>query len=357
MSIEARIHHAFRGFTLDLKFESAGPVVGLFGASGSGKTTLLNCVAGFIKPREGKIAVNTRVVCNRPGGTWSPPERRKLAIVTQEPLLFPHLSTRANLAYAPGAADRLEDTSGWKILDVLRLKPLLERAPATLSGGEKQRVALGRALLSAPEMLLLDEPTSALDAELAREVLALLLDVKRELKIPMLFVTHKAPELMALADDCIVLAEGKLLAQGPPVQVLSRPRAIGVANLVGVDNLLRLQVVRHDEPGGVTLLDLGGHELAAPLSTADAGKHVSVGIYADEIMLCLEKPAGLSARNALPCRVLRVDAIDHEVLVGVRVGATELLARITPAAAEELKLQPEAAAVAVIKTAACHLLG
>ena len=357
MAIEARIRHAFRGFELDVDFESANPVVGVFGASGSGKTTLLHCVAGFIRPTSAKIAVNTRVVCNLPGGTWAQPERRHLAIVTQDSLLFPHLSTRSNLGYAPGARDALESDAGWKIVDVLRLKPLLERKSGTLSGGEKQRVALGRALLSKPEMLLLDEPTSSLDAELAREVLALLLEVKKELKIPMLFVTHKPGELMALADDCVVLEGGKVVAHGAPVNVLSRPRAVGVASLVGVDNLLRLKVVRHDENGGVTILDLGGAELAAPLSAVEVGKQVGVGIYADEVMLCLEKPAGLSARNALPCRVVRIDTMDHEVLIRVRIGTTELLARITPAAAEELNLQPENAAVVVIKTSACHLLG
>jgi molybdate transport system ATP-binding protein len=355
--LEARIRQPFRGFTLDVNFESAGPVLGVFGPSGSGKTTLLHCIAGLIKPRDAKIAVNTRVVCNRPGGTWSPPERRKLAIVTQDALLFPHLSTRGNLGYAPGAREALESDSGWKIVEVLRLKPLLDRGTAALSGGEKQRVALGRALLSKPEMLLLDEPTSSLDAELAREVLALLLEVKRELKVPMLFVTHKAGELMALADDCVVLDAGKVVAQGVPVQVLSRPRAIGVANLVGVDNLLRLRVVRHDEPGGVTILDLGGVELAAPLCAVEPTRQVSVGIYADEVMLCLEKPAGLSARNALPCTVTQVDEVGREVLVRVQTGTTELLSRITPAAAAELKLSKNSRAVAVIKTSACHLLG
>lgn len=357
MSIEARIHLALRGFTLDVKFESAGDVVGVFGPSGSGKTTLLHCVAGLIKPKDAAISVNTRTVCRLPGGTWAPLERRKLAIVTQDPLLFPHLSTRGNLTYAPGAGDALESDSGRKIIEVLRLKPLLDRNPANLSGGEKQRVALGRALFSKPEMLLLDEPTSSLDAELAREVLALLLEVKRELKVPMLFVTHKAGELMALADDCVVLDAGKVAAHGPPVQVLAKPRAIGVANLVGVDNLLRLKVLRHEESGGVTILDLGGVELAAPLTDAELGKIISVGIYADEVMLCLEKPAGLSARNALPCRVVQVDELGHEVLVKLKTGSTELLSRITPAAAEELALNEDKPAVAVIKTSACHLLG
>lgn len=356
--IEMRTRHSVRGFTLDVHFESAGPVLGIFGASGSGKTTLLHCVAGLLKPRDARISVNTRMVCNRPGGTWVPPERRKCALVTQEPLLFPHLSTRGNLAYASGAKDALESDSGWKIVDVLRLKPLLDRNTASLSGGEKQRVALGRALLSKPEMLLLDEPTSSLDAELARDVLSLLLQVKLELKVPMLFVTHKAGELMALADDCVVLESGKVISQGAPVNVLSKPRAIGVANLVGVDNLLRLEVLRHDEAGGVTLLAMGADvALAAPLCASAPGKTVSVGLYADEVMLCLENPAGISARNALACDVTRISEMGHEVLVELKIGLQSLRARLTPSAAHELGLAQGTHVVALIKTSAIHMLG
>ncbi|MCC7508238.1 MAG: molybdenum ABC transporter ATP-binding protein [Planctomycetes bacterium] len=355
--LQARIVHRQGRFTLDVKLESNGPVLGVFGASGCGKTTLLHCIAGLVKPREARIEVRTRTVCNRPGGMWVPPERRNCALVTQEPLLFPHISVRGNLAYARGAMDELESDGGWKIVEVLRLKPLLDRKPGGLSGGEKQRVALGRALLSKPDLLLLDEPTSSLDAELARDVLSLLLRVKHDLKVPMVFVTHKAPELLALADDCAVLEQGSVVAHGPPAEVLRKPRTIGVANLVGVDNLLRLRVLRHDEPGGVTILDMGGVELAAPLCDIESGSHASIGIYADEIMLCLEKPAGLSARNALACTVTQVDEVGREVLVRLRAGTNDLLARITPAAAAELKLAGDSRAVAVVKTAACHLLG
>ena len=356
--LEASILHRQGRFTLDVRFESAGPVLGIFGASGSGKTTLLHCVAGLIKPREGEIVLGARTVCKRPGGPWLPPERRKLALVTQEPLLFPHLSVRDNLTYAPLARAELGAAGGRKIVEVLRIEPLLERGVTGLSGGEKQRVALARALLSRPELLLLDEPTSSLDAELARDVLALLLQVKRELQVPMLFVTHKAGELMALADDCVVLDAGKTIAQGTPVRVLAKPRAIGVANLVGVDNLLRLNVLQHDEAGGVTLLDLGERlALAAPLCAAAPGEAVSVGLYADEVILCLETPRGLSARNALPCEVTRVDELGREILCELKVGRHRLRARLTPAAGRELALAPGSRAVAIIKTAAIHLLG
>lgn len=358
MMIEAQIRHAFRGFKLDVKLESAGPVLGVFGASGSGKSTLLHCIAGLIKPREGRIVIKSRTLLNRPGGTFTAPERRKLALVTQDPLLFPNRNVRGNLTYAPGASAALDDVTGRRILDVLRLKPLLKRGVSSLSGGEKQRVALGRALLSKPELLLLDEPTSALDAELARDVLSLLAQIKRELSVPMLFVTHKAGELLALADDCVVLEAGRVIAQGPPVEVLQKPKNLGVANLVGVDNLLRLHVLRHDEEGGVSVLGLGGgRTLAAPLCAVDPGRQISVGLYADEIMLCLERPAGLSARNALLCEVTRVDALDHEVLVELKIGDHAMRARLTPAAAHELRIVEGMQAIAVIKTAAIHLLG
>jgi molybdate transport system ATP-binding protein len=355
--LELRIRHRFRSFSLDLELATKGPVLGVFGASGSGKTTLVHAIAGLLRPDEGRIAVGGRDLCARPGGVWLPPERRRFALVTQDPLLFPHRSVRANLAYAPGSRERLASEEGQRVLDVLRIASLLERGVANLSGGERQRVALGRALLADPELLLLDEPTSALDADLSRDVLALLLQVKRELDVPMVFVTHRAPEMLALADDCAVLEAGRKVAQGAPVEVLKRPPVIGVANLVGVDNLLRLPVVGRDESGGSVLLGLGeGLSLAAPYCDAAEGSELDVGFYADEILLCLEPPRGLSARNALPCEVRSVDTVAREALVTLRVGETTWRARITSAAALELGLSAGTHAVAVVKTASIHLL-
>jgi molybdate transport system ATP-binding protein len=357
MRIEARVRHRFSGFALDVEVASDGPVLGVFGPSASGKTTLLHAIAGLLRPERAEIRLDARTLCQRPGGVFVAPERRRLALVSQDPLLFPHRSVRENLAYAPGASARLRGGTGARVLEVLRLAPLLDRDVLHLSGGEKQRVALGRALLADPQLLLLDEPTSALDAALSREVLALLLQLKLELGIPMAFVTHRAGELLALADDCVVLEGGRVVAHGPPLRVLGRPRAIGVANLVGVDNLLRLPVLRHDEANGVTLLALGGGlELAAPLCDAAPGSPVTVGLYADEVLLCLERPRAISARNALACRVERLATVGHEVLAELALGGLRLRARVTPGAARELALAPGAPVVALIKTAALHLL-
>ncbi|HMB69969.1 MAG TPA: molybdenum ABC transporter ATP-binding protein, partial [bacterium] len=355
LMLAVRTRQRFRDFALDVELESQGPVLGIFGPSGSGKTTLLHTIAGLFRPQEARVVVRGREVSGP--GVRIPPERRRLALVTQDPLLFPHCSVRANLTYAPGAAGRLDGERGREVTELLRLKPLLDRSPAGLSGGERQRVALGRALLADPVLLLLDEPTSALDAELSRDVLGLLMQAKRELGVPMVFVTHRAPELLALADDCAVLESGRVIAQGPPIQVLQRPRALGVATLVGVDNLLRLPVIGQDEDGGVTLLGLGPDlSLAAPFLETPIGTPVDVGFYADEVLLCLEAPAGLSARNALPGEVTALDALGREVLVSLRVGESAVRARITPSAMRELRLETGSSVVVLIKTTSIHRL-
>lgn len=231
MTLFARIHHRFRGFVLDVEFDSPGPVLGVFGRSGSGKTTLLHALAGLFRPQRAEVRVFGETLDHRPGGTWLPPERRGLALVPQDPLLFPHLSTRRNLTYAPGAARELDGERGRRIVEVLRLGPLLERNSRTLSGGERQRVALGRALLSRPRLLLLDEPAASLDDELVHEVLALLVATKHALGVSMVFVTHRAAELRTIADDCLILDAGRVVAKGPPDDVLPRFPAPPLASL------------------------------------------------------------------------------------------------------------------------------
>jgi molybdate transport system ATP-binding protein len=358
MKLDVALEARFAGFRLGAKFVSEGPVLGVFGPSGSGKSTLLHGIAGLLEAGNTRVVFGNRVLADSGAGTWVPPQQRKVAIVMQDALLFPNRDVTRNLAYAPGARRMLASGEGQAIIEMLRLAPLVDRGVENLSGGEKQRVALGRALLARPDLLLLDEPTHALDADLARDVVSLLLRVKRELGVAMVFVTHRVGELLALADDCIVMSDGGVVAQGPPVQVLARPRALPVANLVGVDNLLRLEVLRHDERGGVTLLDLGGGEaLAVPLGPVAVGSQAAVGFYADDVMLCLDKPAGISARNALAATIVRMDVIGHDVLIEVATGAQSVLARLTPSAADELGLQAGKPVVALVKTSAVHWLG
>ncbi len=350
--VEATIKHDFGRFALDVKLSSDGPVLGIFGPSGSGKSTILSVIAGLFLPHVADISVRSRTVCRYPGGSIVPPEKREVGYVTQDALLFPHLSVRRNLTFAPRHAS-LDSLGGKRIIEVLKLGPLLERAPAKLSGGEKQRVALGRALLSEPQLLLLDEPMSALDSSLAREVLALLLDVKQVLQVPMIIVSHRASELQALADDCIVLNDGHIAARGKPLEMLAGPGRVS-----GFDNILRLEVMRHEPAKGITWFNLGnGQELAAPLCSAQPASRASVGIFADEIILCLEKPVGLSARNVLRASVREVTEAGQDAIVKMMLGDTQsLIAHVTHAAASELDLKPGREVYAIVKSAGCVVL-
>lgn len=349
--LDVAITHRFSRFALDVKFSSDGPVLGIFGPSGSGKSTILHAIAGLFAPKVADISVRTRTVQSHLG-TFVAPERREIGYVTQDALLFPHLSVRQNLLYAP-RADGLDSLNAKRILDVLRLEPLLKRAPANLSGGEKQRVALGRALLSQPQLLLLDEPMSALDAALSREVLALLLEVKEVLRVPMVLVSHRAHEIAALCDECIVLNEGKIAAKGAPLEVLARP-----GHSAGFDNILRLEITRHERDKGISWLELGsGQELAAPLSERALGSRASVGIFADEIILCLENPRGLSARNVLAAMVRSTVESGPDTIVNLKIGqAHTLLAHVTHSAAAELNLTQGREVFAIIKTSGCVIL-
>ena len=340
-------------FALEASFETRGPVLGVVGSSGSGKSTLLHTLAGLVRPRRGHVALGATMLCESPRRAWVPPERRGLALVPQDALLFPHLSVARNLAFAPGATAELASDTGRSVLAVLDLEPLLERRPAELSGGERQRVALGRALLSRPRWLLLDEPLASLDADRAREIMALLLETKRSLGVGMVYVSHRTSEVLALADDCIVLDRGRIADRGTPLEVLTHASANG--DLEGVDNLLRLRVLRHEPEAGLTHLDLGGLTLAAPLVDALEGTTVDVGLLGEDVMLCAEPPRAISARNVLDCTVERIDPVGRETLVTVRVGDRSLRVRLTPGAVRELELAPKKQAVALVKTTACRV--
>lgn len=352
MSVSARLG----AFQLNAEIACAGRVLGIFGPSGSGKTSLLRALLGVIPGARARLSLGGQTIFDNSKGLVLPAHRRRLAWVPQEALLFPHLSTRGNLSFAPGASRRLASDLGERILEALRLQPLLQRRVAGLSGGERQRVALARALLSEPRALLLDEPTSSLDADHSRELLSLLIAVQRDFALPMLLVTHRAAELLAIADHCALLRAGRVVASGAPLAVLSRPTELGLARLAGVDNLLTLTIRGHDPEAGLTHLDLGDQTLFVPLCDLPPGARTTVGIYAEDLLLMSNRPGLVSARNILSARVRQLTPLEREFLVHLEIGSTPFLARITAGAAQEMSLQPGSSVFALVKTTACHHL-
>lgn len=208
------------GFTLEVQERSRVEVLGLFGPSGAGKTTLLETIAGLRRPARGEIAVGDVTLYSSADGVDRPPRARHIGYVPQEALLFPHMNVRGNLLYGVRAASGDAASTLSSVAAMLEIGALLDRRTQGLSGGERQRVALGRALMTSPSLLLLDEPLAAVDRARRERILPYLLRIRRELHVPLIYVTHDASELTEIADRVLVLDEGAVKASGPPGDVL-----------------------------------------------------------------------------------------------------------------------------------------
>jgi molybdate transport system ATP-binding protein len=341
VSLEARIEVALGelDLALDLRVE-VGEIAAIVGPNGAGKTTLLRCLAGLLELNAGRVVLGGRVLEDVAGGVFVPPEERRVSVVFQSGLLFPHLDARDNVAFglrcrglrAPAARRAAED---W--LERVGASAFARLRPGALSGGQAQRVALARALAVEPALLLLDEPLSALDVKSRAELRRAL---KRSLDAfpgVRLLVTHDPLEAIALADRLIVLEAGRVTQSGTPIEVARRPRSPYAADLAGV-NLLR-GVGR----GSVVELAGGGR-----VAVVDAGSgDVFVAIHPRAVALYRSAPAG-TPRNVWPGTIADLDGDEARVRVWIE-GPVSLVAEITPAAQAALELRRGDAVFASVK--------
>jgi molybdate transport system ATP-binding protein len=349
--LEVDVRFARGDFHLEAKFVADAPIVALFGRSGSGKTTLVNAIAGLVRPQQGRIVIDGRVLFDSQARIDLAPESRRVGYIFQEGLLFPHLSVRANLHYGERltpAAERFVDRA--RVVSLLGLEALMDRRPTTLSGGEKQRVAIGRALLASPRLLLMDEPLASLDAPRKAEILAYVELLRDELKLPIVYVSHALEEVTRLADHLVVLAEGRLVAEGPVASVMGRADLHPHLGRFEAGAMVEARVARHDERYGLTTLSFDGGELVVPNVDALPGEPIRARIRARDISLAIVKPSGLSVQNILPGTVRALsDEYGAIIDVEVQLGNTRLVARVTRKAVDELGLAPGVPVFALIK--------
>jgi molybdate transport system ATP-binding protein len=368
--IEARLHKRLGNFVLEVAFQVPPGFTILFGASGAGKTTLLDCVAGLVRPDAGRIQVGERVFYDRSSNADVPVAKRRVGYVFQSLALFPHLTVEQNVGYGltrlPGS-ERAQRVGS--ILGAFRIERLGSRSAREISGGESQRVALARTLVTDPTVLLLDEPLSALDAPTKSKITDDLREWNRAHRIPILYVTHSREEVFALGERVIVLDRGRILAQGTPHEVMTAPLQETVAQLAGFENIFdaRVEAV-HPEQGSMTCrLGVAPAVLVeTPLVRAGVGSTLRVGIRAGDIILATSLPQGLSARNVIPGRVSSVEQRDVMVSCRVQCGgeghrepdraALEMEVHLTLAARDSLQLAPGRQVWLVIKTHSCHLM-
>ena len=338
----------YPGFNLDIDLQlPASGITVVFGPSGSGKTTLLRCLAGLEK--SGKMEIAGQVLQNE--NIFIPVNLRAIGMVFQESRLFPHLKVRDNLLYGykrtPLNSRRLhlED-----IARVLSLEKLQERSIDKLSGGEKQRVALGRALLTSPKLLLMDEPLAALDAQRKTEIIPFIRKVEKELSIPIIYVTHSMSEVLQLVDTMVILKDGKVVKYGPVGKVFSD---IQLRESIGDEHsgaVLDTTVLEHDTDYGITRLDFMGQELSVPIQDISPGQVLRVHIHSKDVSLATQPPEGLtSVLNILKTKVRKIgENVGYSVDIELDAGRP-LLATITRKSLSNLNLRPGQSIYAYIK--------
>lgn len=354
MSLIVETRHRLGQFALDAAFGSEGGVTALFGRSGSGKTSIIRIIAGLTRPDYGRIALDGAVLVDTAKGIFVPRHRRRFGYVFQEARLFPHLSVRQNLNYGRWFAPAAKRTENFdRIVGMLGIDDLLDRRPERLSGGEKQRVAIGRALLSSPRMLLMDEPLAALDDARKAEILPYLERLRDEMLIPIVYVSHSVAEVARLADKVVVLSNGKVQAVGSASEVLSEPTLSASFDRREAGSVLAGTVVALDRRHGLATIRLAGDDLHLPNVSVEMGAKVRVHIPAKDVMLATVRPEGLSALNILEGKIgAIVSAGDGMASVRVDCGGNAILARITEFSCERLELEQGKLVFAVIKTVA-----
>jgi molybdate transport system ATP-binding protein len=362
-SLQARIRKTYRAantssFELDVAIEVFPGITILFGPSGAGKSTLLDCIAGLVSPDAGQIAAGGELLFDSGRAVNLPPQNRKIAYVFQSLALFPHMNVEANVEYGLANLDERERRSRTaEILQAFRVDGLRRQKPGEISGGERQRVALARSLVTQPRVLLLDEPLTGLDAELKNALADDLRAWNTANSIPILYVTHSREEVDALGEHVIAMDHGRVISEGTPLEVLDAPRRKRLAQAAGFENLLGGAVLDLREMDGVmrVRLDQSSCEIEVPLGHAVAGDRVRVAIRAGDILLATQKPSGLSARNIIEGRIVSIEQRGTIVVARVDCGAI-FIVHLTPGAVRALQLAPELRVWLVLKTHSCHFV-
>lgn len=295
----------------------ASGITAIFGVSGSGKTSLINAISGLTRPQKGRIVLNGRVLNDTEKRICLTPEKRRIGYVFQDARLFPHYKVRGNLRYgmAKSMAGQFD-----KLVALLGIEPLLDRLPGGLSGGEKQRVAIGRALLTAPELLLLDEPLASLDIPRKRELLPYLQRLAREINIPMLYVSHSLDEILHLADNVMVLEDGQVKAFGALEEVWSSSVMHPWLPKEQQSSILKVSVLEHHPHYAMTALALGDQHLWVNKLNEPLQASLRIRIQASDVSLVLQPPQQTSIRNILRAKVIHCYDDNGQVEVQLEVG-------------------------------------
>ncbi len=349
-----RIH---AGLAIDVSLRLGTEIGVLFGPSGSGKTSILRLITGLSRPDQGYVRLGETMLFDANRGIDEPLRLRRIGMIFQDDLLFPHLNVAANIRFGLRGASRAERQSRLaEIAALCGVEHLLDRRPSTLSGGERQRVGLARTLAPRPRILLCDEPVSALDLPNRQTLIERLRAVQNSEGIPVLYVTHSPAEAVTVGTRLFLLERGRVLAEGPPLDVLASIRGPSFNHLEDLRNTLPARVESQLPGQTATLLRLeNGPSLIVPYLEAEPGTPVVVQVRAEDILLARGPISGLSAQNLIPGKVERVITHGPEAEALIRTGGVTWIVSLVAPAVEQLALSPLLDIHMIIKARSCHV--
>lgn len=351
--LDVAIRKRLGTFELDARFDlPEGGLIALFGRSGSGKTSTVSAIAGLLRPDSGHIRLGDSVLFDRSARVDVPAHRRRVGYVFQDSRLFPHLRVHDNLLFGYRRSPRNERRIAPEhVIALLGLESLLERRPSQLSGGEKQRVAIGRALLAQPRILLMDEPLASLDAPRKRQILPYIERLRDELRVAIVYVSHALEEVVRLADRIVVFEAGRVAAVGTPEEL---SQDVALRPLFGdyeAGVVLDAEITSHDVRFGITTLAFQGGALRVPDIRPVIGQKLRVRVRERDVSLATAAPANLSIQNVLEGTVHEVWENSSPVAeVKVRVGESMVIARVTRESVHRLALSPGKPVWALVKS-------
>ncbi|MBF0446997.1 MAG: molybdenum ABC transporter ATP-binding protein [Magnetococcales bacterium] len=343
MKLESRFSLTRGHFTLNsqLSIDLTG-ITGLFGPSGGGKTTYLRCLAGLERATDGYIGFGDQIWQDESNNIFLPPFNRPVGVVFQESRLFHHLTVRENLFFGRSRSKGAEQRVSWQdTLDILELTALLDRLPENLSGGEQQRVAIGRAILTGPKLLIMDEPLASMDHQGKKKILQYILQIHKRLQLPILHVSHDMGEILQLADHLALMDQGRILANGPVSEIITR-LDLPLAHQSDASTLLSAQVVHQDPHFHISTLAFGQSRelIQVPSQQLTGSETVRVRIYAKDVSLTLRRPEQTSILNIFSAHVVEIVAENPaQYMVKLSISGTPILSRITKKSLETLQIK------------------
>ena len=341
---------------IDTQFTTeAGTVTALFGPSGAGKTTVINMIAGLVKPQIGRITINDEVLFDSNSAIDQPPDKRGVGYVFQENLLFPHLTVKGNLCYGQKLTPKIDRYVNFdEVIELLGISTLLARRPASLSGGEKKRVALGRSLLANPRVLLMDEPLAGLDTHRKHEILPFIEGIRQEVQLPIVYVSHDIGEVLRLSDQIALIENGRTVLVGPSETVANHADARRLIGKNDPSTIVSGTVTSQDSGFGLTNLETQAGLIRIPEIKIPPGSPIRLRLHSRNISIALSKPRDISILNVLPGTIENIEQIDGSAVdVQIRIATRiVILARITSLARKNLNLSIGTSVFALIKSVA-----